>query len=99
MSSIIYILNCISIHAILTALNMGKYSVSTGLIGTSLFRAVSFFSTPVLVPLNVCGYTVKRKRRKKQVETGPAQIPLFKKSFGGGLWSGRVYGFLLHKNT
>lgn len=67
--------------------------------GTSLFRAVSFFSTPVSVPLNVCGYIVKRKRRRRQAETGAAQIPLFKKSFGGRLWSGRVYGSLLHKST
>jgi len=69
------------------------------LYGTSLFRAVSFFSTLVSVPLNVCGYIVKRKRRRRQAETGAAQIPLFKKNFGGRLWSGRVYGSLLHKST
>lgn len=77
----------------------GTFSVSTGLIGTSLFRVVSSFNTHVSVPLNVCGYTVKKMKRRKQAKTGPAQIPLFKKSFGGRLWSGRVYGSLLPRCT
>lgn len=91
--------NCISMQA---RFEQGKCSVSTDLIVCMEFlfvRAVSFFSTPVSVPLNVCGYTVKRRRRRrgKQDKTGPAQIPLFKRSFGGRRWSGKVFGSLLHK--
>ncbi|XP_016119415.1 aldehyde dehydrogenase family 16 member A1-like, partial [Sinocyclocheilus grahami] len=65
----------------------GLVSIITG--GRDQLTAVSFFNTPVSVPLNVCGYTVKRRRRGKRDETGPAQIPLFKKSFGGRRWSGK----------